>query len=274
MPPTDDTRYSRQVLLFGKDGQRRLAGKRVAIMGLGGLGAHVALQLSYLGVRHFVLADGDVVTESSLNRLVGATEADLTSKTTKVAVAERQIRAIQPTAEVTGIPKPLEAEEVRATLAGADIVIGCLDDELARLHLLERASDRGIPYLDLATDTGEGFYGGRVLFTLGDNGCLSCRDELDQQELARAAMDDEQRRAHDRIYGIPRSQIGETGPSVISLNGVVASLGVTEFMVWATGLRQPKPHLVYRGDLGIVTQNIDPPRPDCYYCTRWNRPGT
>jgi molybdopterin-synthase adenylyltransferase len=87
-------------------------------------------------------------------------------------------------------------------------------------------------------------------------------------------MDDEQRHAHDRIYGIPRSQLGEAGPSVVSLNGVVASLGVTEFMVWATGLRQPKTHLVYRGDLGIVTQNIDPPRPDCYYCTRWNRPGT
>ncbi len=43
-------------------------------------------------------------------------------------------------------------------------------------------------------------------------------------------------------------------------------------MVWATGLREPKTHLVYRGDLGIVTQNIDPPRPDCYYCTRWDRP--
>lgn len=274
MPPTDDTRYSRQVLLFGQEGQERLASRRVAIMGLGGLGAHVAQQVAYLGVRRFVLADDDLVTDSSLNRLIGATDADVTAKTTKVVAAERQIRTIQPTAEITAIPKPLEAEEVHAALGGVDIVVGCLDDDLARLHLLERASDLGIPHLDLATDTGEGYYGGRLLFAAGGNGCLSCRDELDQGELTRAAMDDEQRDAHDRSYGMPHSQLDQTGPSVISLNGVVASLGVTEFMVWATGLRQPKLHLVYRGDLGIVTENVDTPRPDCYYCTRWNRPVT
>jgi len=253
-------------MLFGEDGQRRLASKRVAIMGLGGLGAPVALQLAYFGVRRYVLADGDVVTKSSLNRLLGATDADVTDSTAKVAVAERQIRAIQPTAEVAAISMPLEAGEVQAALAGVDITIGCLNHDSARLHLLERASELGIPYLDLATDTGEGYYGGRVVFAVGDSGCLSCRDILDQEELARAAMDDEQRQAHDRIYGVPHSELGETGPSVVSLNGVVASLAITEFMVWATGLRQPKPHLVYRGDIGIVTQNIDPPRPNCYYC--------
>jgi len=41
-----------------------------------------------------------------------------------------------------------------------------------------------------------------------------------------------------------------------------------------SGLRQPKIHLVYRGDLGIVTENVDTPRPDCYYCTGWSRPET
>jgi molybdopterin/thiamine biosynthesis adenylyltransferase len=268
MVPADDARYSRQIALFGEAGQRRLAGQRVAIMGLGGLGAPVALQLAYLGVRCYVLADGDVATESSLNRLVGATEADVTARTAKVAVAERQIRAIQRTADVTAIPRPLEAAEVQAALARVDIVVGCLDDDLARLHLLERASELGAPYLDLATDTGEGYYGGRIVFAVGGNGCLSCRGQLDQDELARAAMDDRQRQAHDRIYSVPRSQLGETGPSVISLNGVVASLAATEFMVWATGLRQPNAHLVYRGDLSIVTRNIDPPRPNCYYCAR------
>ncbi len=59
-----------------------------------------------------------------------------------------------------------------------------------------------------------------------------------------------------------------TGPAVVSLNGVVASLGVTEFMVHVTGLREPASQLIYRGELGIVTKSVDQPQPGCYYCTR------
>jgi hypothetical protein len=136
--------------------------------------------------------------------------------------------------------------------------------------LTELASGLSIPYLDLATDTGAGFYGGRVVFATG-TGCLSCLDELDQQRLAQAAMTADQRTAHDRIYGIPRGELDQTGPSVVSLNGVVASLGVTELMAWATSLRPPHPYLNYRGDLGTVNRRIGPPRPDCYYCQRWCR---
>jgi hypothetical protein len=41
--------------------------------------------------------------------------------------------------------------------------------------------------------------------------------------------------------------------------------GVTEFMVWATSLRQPNAHSGHRGGLGIVAENIDPRTLACYY---------
>ena len=68
------------------------------------------------------------------------------------------------------------------------------------------------------------------------------------------------------IYGVDRAALGRSGPSVVSINGVVASLAVTEFMVTATGLRAPKPALNYYGKLGRLTSPVDPPAPDCYYC--------
>lgn len=71
------------------------------------------------------------------------------------------------------------------------------------------------------------------------DGCLSCLDALDQEELRLAAMTSEQRKDYARIYGIDLAALGKTGPSVVSLNGVVASLAVTEFMVMITGLRAP-----------------------------------
>jgi hypothetical protein len=37
-------------------------------------------------------------------------------------------------------------------------------------------------------------------------------------------------------------------------------------MAGVTGLRAPRRHLVYRGDLGRVTENLDPAEPGCLIC--------
>lgn len=267
---TSESRYSRQELLFGKEGQRRLQAVRVAVVGVGGLGCHVVQQLAYLGVLKYVLVDGDIVTPSSLNRLIGAVEADVDKHRPKVQVAARLITAVQPGAVVGAIASPLGDTHSREAIAGADFVFGCLDSDLARLRLLELCAQARRPYLDLATDTGEDggppWYGGRVVFSFVGKGCLSCRDVLDQHALATASMTPEQREQDARIYGVASSALAGAGPSVVCVNGVVASLGVMEFMVWATGLREPHPVLTYRGDLARLTVNVDPPRTDCYYC--------
>lgn len=267
---TVEGRYSRQELLFGKEGQRRLQNVRVAVVGVGGLGSHVVQQLAYLGVLAYVLVDGDVVTPSSLNRLIGAVEADAAAGRPKVEVAARVISTVQPGADVHAIASHLEEAEPTQAIADADVVFGCLDDDLARLRLLDRCAEAGRPYVDLASDTGEDdgrpWYGGRVVFSFVGHGCLSCREVLDQRAIARVAMSRQQRDEDDRTYGVAGSALRGTGPSVVSVNGVVASLGVTEFMAWATRLREPWPELTYRGDLGCVRLNRDDPAPDCYYC--------
>lgn len=68
------------------------------------------------------------------------------------------------------------------------------------------------------------------------------------------------------IYGVDGSLLDDAGPSVVSINGAVASLAVTEFMVAVTGLREPRRHLNYRGDLGVVTRGEAEYTPDCYFC--------
>lgn len=57
---------------------------------------------------------------------------------------------------------------------------------------------------------------------------------------------------------------------VVSIDGVVASLAITEFVALITGLRPPMRHLVYRGEYGVVRRTEDEPNADCYYCqTLW-----
>ena len=68
-PIRDD--HARQVLAWGDDGQHSLANSTVGVVGCGGTGSHVALQLAHLGVGRLVLVDHDVVEQSNLSRLVG-----------------------------------------------------------------------------------------------------------------------------------------------------------------------------------------------------------
>lgn len=264
-------RYSRNEALFGAEGQAKIAATKVALIGLGGLGSHVAQQLAHLGVVGYALVDFDVVTDSSLNRLVGAVDTDVATETKKVAVAERTIKAVKPGATVVTVDGKLTDAEAEAAIARADVVFGCLDRDIHRLELTELCARYAKPYFDMATDTtgegGELVYGGRVIFCDGTR-CLVCLPEiLSQDEIARERMNPEQREADRRIYGVERDALAGSGPAVVSLNGVVASLAVTEFMVHVTGLREPAPQLVYRGDHGTVTKSVDQPEPGCYYCS-------
>jgi hypothetical protein len=270
----DEQRFSRNIALFGRDGQERIFAAKVGIVGLGGLGSHVAQQLSYLGVGELTYVDDDVVTLSSMNRVVGAIEADV-DETKKVFVAERVTRQVLSSAKVRSIAERLQSGAARDALSPCGSIFGCLDDDLARLELIELCARARVPCFDLATDTGrdaEGpWYGGRALFSGEGERCPLCMDLLDQDAMARQGMDEAQREVDARIYGVEQDALDETGPAVVGLNGIVASLAVMEWMVWVTGLRAPLPLVQYRGKLGIVTASQDAPSEGCYYCGLWRK---
>ena len=266
-----ENRYSRQIHLFGQEGQRRIGAARVVVLGAGGLGMPVLQQLAYLGVVHHVVVDRDIVSSSNLNRLVGATVEDIDSL--KVAVARRMILTIQPTAHVSALPLDLPDAAIVAAVTNATVVIGCFDRETPRLDATDLCSAMGIPYVDLATEVvpepSGAVFGGRIVVAGDGTGCVSCLDVLDTRELARERMTEQQRRLNDVVYGVERDDLGGSGPSVVTVNGVVASLAATEIMCLLTGLRGPARQLTYRGDLGTVGRPRDLGRDNCPFCQRW-----
>lgn len=129
------------------------------------------------------------------------------------------------------------------------------------------------PYFDFASEIlleeNPQQYGGRVCVAWDGNGCLVCYRQLDLDEAAEDLTPDQIARERDEIYGVDRTSLGRTGPSVVSINGVIASIGVTEFMLVATG-QHPAPrrlltYLAGRGRGGI-NASTDKPDDDCYYC--------
>ena len=261
-------RYDRNMRFFGREGQDHLSSASAAVVGVGGLGTHVVQQLALLGVGRLVLVDDEEVDETNRNRYVGVRHDDPVPGTLKVANGERIALDINPDIEVISIPESLASSGAFEGIIDCDYVFGCLDNEGARLILTELCAAYSKPYFDLASDIlEESRYGGRVCVAWDGNGCLVCYDELDVVAAREDLMNPNARRDHQDIYGVPRDALGEAGPSVVSINGVVASLGVTEFMLVATKVRDvPRALLKYRAHAGIVTVARDNPAPGCYYC--------
>ncbi|HEY3373686.1 MAG TPA: ThiF family adenylyltransferase [Candidatus Aquicultor sp.] len=145
-------RYERQIGLFGQEGQAKLKKARVAVVGVGGLGSHVAQQLSFLGVGFLSFIDSDELEEHNLNRLIGARFDDPIPGTKKVDIAQRLVKSIDPSIEVNPLPVELRTLEAFIEVKKADYIFGCVDNDGARLVLNEICCAYQIPYIDLATD--------------------------------------------------------------------------------------------------------------------------
>lgn len=240
-----------------------------AVVGIGGLGTHVVQQLSHLGVGSLILIDNQELDKTNLNRYVGARHDDPISGSRKVDIAERSIALIDPAIHVQKVHAPLLSKLAFEAIVKADYVFGCLDNDSSRFILNELCSAYCLPYFDIASDIDPKppvTYGGRVTTSWEGKGCLYCMGVLDLAEVRKELENPEIIREHDAIYGVNRSLLGETGPSVISVNGVVASLAVTEFTVSVTRIRMPIRNISYHGHLGKVTIGKEEPQTDCYYC--------
>lgn len=263
-----EKRFDRNVRLFGAEGQDQLGKLTVAIVGIGGLGTHVVQQAALLGVGRFLLIDHETLDETNLNRYVGVYAADIGQP--KVHLGARLVRMLNPTAIVEPIQAMLQSEAAFDAMRRADIIVGCLDTDGARLICIEVAAAAGKPYLDLASDIlteGAISYGGRMVFSFIGDGCLVCRNVLDL-DAARFELDPNAAAAHEAIYGVPRTDLRQhAGPSVVSINGVVASLAITELMLHVTGIRPARTELTYRAELGKVFTSADTAPADCYFCS-------
>jgi len=268
------SRYSRQVIAFGREGQEKISSLKVAIVGLGGIGSHVIQLLSYLGARDFLLIDDDIVEETNLNRLIGGKASDIGRS--KVEVMRRIPTSIlgRENVKIVALKQNLRKNESLYSLKNSDIVFGCVDNDGARLILNELCVAYMIPYIDCAfginTEKGKIVEaGGRVMVVHPDGPCLLCAKEIG----VRAAQEDlaspEERRRMKELGYI--SNVNIPSPSVVSLNGAIACAAVTEFLALATGFRPVQVFtwydIYYQGKEHRMGCRIVQPNPKCVTCS-------
>ena len=137
------TRYSRQILLHGEDGQARLAAARVLVVGAGGLGSPALMYLAAAGVGTIGIVDDDVVDLSNLHRQV---IHDSTAIATPKAVsAAMKIEALNPDVDVIVYPERLTEENAAQLMFGYDVVLDGSDNFFTRYAVDAACSELSIP---------------------------------------------------------------------------------------------------------------------------------
>lgn len=148
-------RFVRNSGVFSASEQSALLSAHVFVAGCGGLGGHAAILLARAGVGNFTVCDGDIFSESNLNRQLLCRENNLGKN--KAEVTAQEIAAIASYAQVQVLTTMLDSSNVEEALAGADIIMDCLDSLPARKLLAKAAAQKNIPFVHGAIAGHEGF---------------------------------------------------------------------------------------------------------------------
>lgn len=176
-------RYSRQILLpqIGVEGQRKLLNSRVLIVGMGGLGSPLAMYLAAAGVGHLVLADGDRVDLSNLQRQIIHRTQDIGRN--KTESARDALRALNPEVTVTVLDFHLTEQDLFRAVSGVDAVADASDNFATRFALNAACVQAKKPLVSGAAIRMEGQV---AVFDPRNSGspCYRClyRDEPGEQE--------------------------------------------------------------------------------------------
>lgn len=121
-------RYARHLRLpqVGIDGQKKLEQSHVVLIGAGGLGSPAAYYLTAAGIGNITIIDNDVVDKSNLQRQILHTEASI--GTSKVDSAAATMHALNPRVKIRTQQIRLNADNVRSSIADADVVIDGSDN--------------------------------------------------------------------------------------------------------------------------------------------------
>ena len=162
--------YSRNWLFIDQSIQGKMQNVKLLIVGCG-IGSQFAEVALRTGFRNMILADGDTVSESNLNRQ-NYTKSHLGQN--KAVACYNRLKDIDPTAEITALNKYLTEEDLENLIPKVDFVINTIDfdaSEFDKVNLICRKHGKtelfpinlgfgtGLAVLDQSTPGWSDFFG-------------------------------------------------------------------------------------------------------------------
>lgn len=173
----DRERYSRQVLFegIGEEGQARLRGSRVAVIGCGALGAVQVESLARAGVGFLRLIDRDFVDESNLQQQIMFDEQDARDRLPKAIACQRRMARLNSEIEVEAIVGDVNFSNVEGYVADVDLVLDGTDNFETRFLINDACVKWMKPWIYGAA---VGSYGLTMTVLPKETPCLRCILEI------------------------------------------------------------------------------------------------
>ena len=183
-------RFARHIVLpeVGGAGQVRLAGSRVAVIGLGGIGSPALQYLAASGIGRLALVDNDVVDVSNLQRQTIFTARDVGYG--KAVSARRWLANFDDSLTVDVSDARITTDNAAGLIADADLVLDGTDNFATRLAVSDACVAAGIPLLSAAVGRFQGQVGA-FAGHLPDEACYRCfvGDAFDAEDCDTCADD-------------------------------------------------------------------------------------
>ena len=142
----EENQFERTALLLGKASVERLARKRVAVFGVGGVGGFVCEGLVRAGIGAIDIVDKDIVAISNINRQLIALHSTVGKN--KVDVLEERLKDINKNLIIKKykcffLPETSETFDFREY----DYVVDAIDTVTGKIELILKAKEAGVPII-------------------------------------------------------------------------------------------------------------------------------
>lgn len=138
--------FSRNELIFGKEGLDILKNSTVAVLGIGGVGTFASEALARSGIGRLILVDKDNVDITNINRQIIALMSTIGQP--KVELMKERIADINPECDVISLKMFYTEETVDLFFQNKiDFVVDASDTIEYKIHLMKECLKRNIPII-------------------------------------------------------------------------------------------------------------------------------
>ena len=157
---------------------------KVMVVGAGALGNEVLKNLALLNVGNILIVDYDTIEFANLSRSVLFREKDCEGGKLKADVAAERIKEMNPNVKVTVINGDISCDVGYGILRRMDVVIGCLDNRLARRNINRACYRTQKKWIDGAI---ENLMGQAIAYVPGKS-CYECTLSQNDMDIIRYQM--------------------------------------------------------------------------------------
>jgi molybdopterin/thiamine biosynthesis adenylyltransferase len=261
--PLDD-RFSRHELYYDyvgsteKDAQQILSGKKIGLIGVGGIGTNVAMILAGAGIGKLVLLDGDLIEESNLTRQFLYDEISVGSL--KVATATKNLQELNSKIEILPIAEHLTESNWKDIFhkffSDCDFVVLSADTPAQIHHWINNASiEHGFAYSNAGYIESMGIVGPLVI--PGETACYECYKYIGDD------YTEDTEKMNENL------NCGYQTPSYGPLNSLVSSIQANEIIRYFLGIevRTKGKRIIINSQNYENSEELFFKKPDCPVCS-------